>query len=244
MLALHDLVKVYGTLRAVDGVDLEVRPGEVVALLGPNGAGKTTTLRMIAGLVRPTSGRIVVNGLDLLQHPLEARRLTAFIPDRPYLWPKLTGAETLRLIAGLYRLDRRLAADRGAALLDTFGLAGRAGDLVETYSHGMKQRLVFAGALLHEPRLLVVDEPMVGLDPRAGRMVRGLLYNLAHDEGRAILLSTHTLEVAEEVCDRIHILHHGHVTASGTMDELRHDAHRPGSKLEEIFLTLTEEAHE
>jgi ABC-2 type transport system ATP-binding protein len=241
MIRVHELVKTYGRFRAVDDVSFEVKPGEVFGFLGPNGAGKTTTMRMIAGLVRPTSGTIVIDGHDLSREPLQAKAVTSFIPDRPFLYDKLSGLELLLFVAGLYGMDRATAAHRGGELLTLFALADWADALIETYSHGMKQRLVFAAALLPRPKLLVVDEPMVGLDPRGARLVKAVFRDACRDEDLAVFLSTHTLEVAEEVCDRIAIIHRGRLVALGTMDELRREADRPGSRLEEIFLSLTEE---
>jgi ABC-2 type transport system ATP-binding protein len=237
----RSLVKRFGGFAAVDGIDFDVVTGEVFGFLGPNGAGKTTTMRMIAGLIRPTSGSIAIDGHDLLAEPLAAKAVTSFIPDRPYLYEKLTGFEFLVFVGGLYDIARREAAERAGDLLERFGLAEWADSLVESYSHGMKQRLVFAAALLPEPKLLVVDEPMVGLDPRGARLVKGIFRRLCTDRRLAVFLSTHTMTVAEEVCDRIAIIHRGRIIASGTMDELRLDADRPGSPLEEVFLTLTEE---
>jgi ABC-2 type transport system ATP-binding protein len=244
MIRVTSLVKRYGGFAAVAGIDFEVGAGEVFGFLGPNGAGKTTTMRMIAGLIRPTAGRIVIDGHDLQDEPLAARAVTSFIPDRPYLYEKLTGFEFLVFVGGLYRLDRRHAAERSAELLTLFDLADWADSLIENYSHGMKQRLVFCSALLPEPKLLVVDEPMVGLDPRGARLVKAVFRQLCEDRRLAVFLSTHTLDVAEEVCDRIAIIHRGSIIALGTMDELRQEADRPGSRLEEIFLRLTEEEQE
>ncbi len=241
VLAVAGVVKRYGAFTAVDRVSFAVADGEVLGLLGPNGAGKTTTMRMISGLIRPTEGTITIAGHDLGRDPLPAKAVTAFIPDRPHLYDKLTGFEQLMFVAGLYRMQRRPAAARAAELLELLGLADWADALVETYSHGMKQRLVFAAALLPEPQLLVVDEPMVGLDPRGARLVRGLLRELCGSRRLAVLLSTHTLDVAEEVCDRIAILHRGRLVAVGGMEALRQEADRPGSRLEEVFLALTEE---
>jgi ABC-2 type transport system ATP-binding protein len=241
MIRVNGLSKCFGKLAAVNQVSFEVAPGEVFGFLGPNGAGKTTTMRMIVGLIRPTSGTIEIDGHDLQQEPLAARAVTSFIPDRPYLYEKLTGFELLQLVGGLYRLSRRPAAERAGELLERFGLSEWADTLIEAYSHGMRQRLVFCAALLPEPRLLVVDEPMVGLDPRGARLVKKIFRELCQDRRLAVFLSTHTLEVAEEVCDRIAIIHRGDIVALGNMEELRQQSHQPGSHLEEVFLRLTEE---
>jgi len=235
------LVKRYGTFAAVDSIDFRVKPGEVFGFLGPNGAGKTTTMRMIAGLIRPTSGSIEIDGHDLASAPVAARSVTSFIPDRPYLYEKLTGLEFLEFIGGLYHMRRGTVAERAHALLERFAIADWGGSLIEAYSHGMKQRLVFAAALLPEPKLLVVDEPMVGLDPRGARLVKEVFRELCADRRLAVFLSTHALEVAEEVCDRIAIIHRGKLVAMGTMHELREAAQQHGSRLEDIFLQLTAE---
>ncbi len=240
LLTARSLTKKFGGFIAVDSLDFEVAPGEVFGFLGPNGAGKTTTMRMIAGLIRPSSGCIEIDGHDILQSPIAAKAVTSFIPDRPYLYDKLTGFEFLLFVAGLYGMTRKVAAQRGGVLLQRFGLADWADALIETYSHGMKQRLVFSAALLPAPRLLVVDEPMVGLDPQGARLVKGIFRELCEDGNLSVFLSTHTMSVAEEVCDRIAIIHRGRFVALGTMDELRSEADRPGSRLEEIFLALTE----
>jgi ABC-2 type transport system ATP-binding protein len=241
MIEVHSLTKCFGKLAAVNKVDFSVAPGEVFGFLGPNGAGKTTTMRMIVGLIQPTAGSIAIDGHDLVKEPLAARAVTSFIPDRPYLYEKLTGFELLQMVGGLYRMSRRTTAERSGELLEQFGLAEWADTLIEAYSHGMRQRLVFCAALLPEPKLLVVDEPMVGLDPRGARLVKRIFRELCEDRRLAVFLSTHTLEVAEEVCDRIAIIHRGEIAALGNMEELRRQANQPGSHLEEVFLRLTEE---
>ncbi len=239
MIRVSSLRKRFGSCDAVAGIDFNVSAGEVFGFLGPNGAGKTTTMRIIAGLIRPTSGQVVIDGHDLLEDSLRARAVTSFIPDRPFLYEKLTGFEFLELVGGLYRMSRQQMTERATALLDRFGLRDWSQSLIENYSHGMKQRLVFASALLPEPKLLVVDEPMVGLDPQGARLVKGVLRELCADKQIAVFLSTHTMDVAEEVCHRIAIIDHGKIVALGTMDELRQEAGRPGSCLEEVFLGLT-----
>jgi ABC-2 type transport system ATP-binding protein len=240
VIVVEDLHKRYGQLEAIRGLSFHVRHGEVFGFLGPNGAGKSTTMRIIAGLIQPTSGRVLVDGHDLRREPLHAKAITSFIPDRPFLYEKLTAFELLELVGGLHRMPRARVAERGQALLHRFELAQWADALVESFSHGMKQRLVFAAALLPEPRLLVVDEPMVGLDPRGTRLVKAVLREQC-EAGACVFLSTHGMDVAQEVCDRIAILSRGKIAALGTMDELRTQAREPGSSLEEIFLRLTEE---
>jgi len=241
---LDGLTKRYGDFLAVDHLDVEIPGGEVFGVLGPNGAGKTTTLRMITGLLEPTDGRIVIDGHDTATDPVAARRVTGFIPDRPYVYDKLTAFEYLRFIGGLYEMAADRVADRIETLLELFELEPWGDRLIESFSHGMKQRLVFAGAMLPEPRLMVIDEPMVGLDPQGHRLVKRLFQDLAHEEGTTILLSTHTLEVAEEVCDDILIINHGQRVARGTLGELRARTGDDRARLEDVFLQLTEETEE
>ena len=243
MIEARGLVKKYGPFTAVKGIDLDVHDGEVYGFLGPNGAGKTTTLRMLTGIIRPTRGSIVIGGYDLARETLQAKRITSLIPDRPYLYEKLTAVEFLEFVGGLYGMSGRSCATRSAELLERFELTDWAGALIENYSHGMKQRLVFAAALLPEPRLLVVDEPMVGLDPRGARLVKRVFREIREMHGGTILLSTHTMQVAEELCDRISVIHKGEIIGTGTLDELRAQAGGRGDHgLEEIFLTLTEQS--
>lgn len=244
MIRVEGLRKRYGDFEAVAGLDFHVRPGEVFGFLGPNGAGKTTTMKMIAGLLRPTEGKITIAGHDLATEPLQAKAALGFIPDRPYLYEKLTAFEFLDFVGGLHRMEWKEIGSRGKELLETFGLADWSDSLVENFSHGMKQRLVFAAALLPRPKLLVVDEPMVGLDPRGARLVKRVFRELCDSGEMTVFVSTHTLEVAEEVADRIAIINRGRIVVMGTMDELRAEADKPGSKLEEIFLKLTEEQME
>jgi ABC-2 type transport system ATP-binding protein len=237
MIELDRVTKRYGDFTAVDELSLSIRRGEIFAFLGPNGAGKTTTIRMVMGLLTPTAGTIRLGGHDLATAPLDAKRLCGFVPDRPYLYEKLTAREMVRLSGDLYDMEPVRAAARGEELLELFDLGDWRDDLVESFSHGMRQRLAFASALLHEPEILVIDEPMVGLDPRGARMLRGLLRNLAN-QGATIFLSTHSLEIAEALADRIGILRGGKLVALGTLAELREQSGRSGA-LEEIFLKLT-----
>ena len=238
MIAIDSLVKRYGSFTAVDGVSLEVAPGQIHGFLGPNGAGKTTTIRMIAGLLKPTSGRIMVNGHDLARDPEQAKASLGFIPDRPFIYEKLTAGEFLRFHAGLYGLDDATVPARIREMLELFELGKWEHELVESFSHGMKQRLVMSAAFLHRPRAVLVDEPMVGLDPRGARLIKDVFRRMS-GRGVAILMSTHTLEVAQEMCDRISIILKGRIIASGTVEELKALAGEPGEQLTEVFLKLT-----
>ncbi|OFW05799.1 MAG: ABC transporter [Acidobacteria bacterium RIFCSPLOWO2_02_FULL_67_36] len=238
MIATHHLVKTYGAFTAVDDVSLEVAPGEIHGFLGPNGAGKTTTIKIIAGLLKPTSGRVVVNGHDLATEAEAAKASLGFIPDRPFIYEKLTAGEFLRFHAGLYGLDGDGVTQRIREMLELFELSRWEGELVESFSHGMKQRLVMSAAFLHRPRAVVVDEPMIGLDPRGARLIKDVFRRMSQ-HGVAILMSTHTLEVAEEMCDRISIILKGRIIARGTVDELRVMAGGADEQLTPVFLKLT-----
>jgi ABC-2 type transport system ATP-binding protein len=244
ILEIQGLHKQYGKFTAVHQIDLEVAPHQVFGILGPNGAGKTTTLRMITGLIEPTRGVIRIGGHSLQKDPMSAKAITGFIPDRPYVYDKLTAFEYLEFIAGLYKMKKRDAAERMRELLATFHLSEWSDSLIESFSHGMKQRLVFAGALLPRPSLLVVDEPMVGLDPKGHKLIKELFVTLTRDEGMTILLSTHTMEVAEQVCSQIAIVNHGRIIAQGDMNELRLTSGESEGTLEQVFLMLTEEQEE
>jgi len=241
MIELTDLTKTYGSHTAVDRLSLRVERGEVFGFIGPNGAGKTTTIKMLGGVLEPTSGTVAVAGIDMHAAPEEAKRRIGFIPDRPYLYEKLTGLEFLKFTADIYGLPEERFAERAAAMLVMFALADWSGELIESYSHGMKQRLIMAAALVHDPEVIVVDEPMVGLDPRAILMVKGLLRRLAA-EGATVFMSTHTLPVAEDICDRIGVIHRGRLVASGTTAELRRAANAGSADLEQVFLSLTDAA--
>jgi ABC-2 type transport system ATP-binding protein len=238
MIAVEALVKTYGSFTAVDGVSLSVEPGEIHGFLGPNGAGKTTTIRIIAGLLKPTSGRITINGHDLAQAPEAAKASLGFIPDRPFIYEKLTAREFLRFHGGLYGMAGAEVEERASEMLELFELARWQGELVESFSHGMKQRLVMCAAFLHRPRAVLVDEPMVGLDPRGARLIKDI-FRLMSRKGVAILMSTHTLEVAQEMCDRISIILRGQIIARGTVDELLALAGGEDEQLTPVFLKLT-----
>jgi ABC-2 type transport system ATP-binding protein len=238
VIRVSGLVKRYGAFTAVDGVDLDVEPGEIHGFLGPNGAGKTTTIRVIAGLLRPTAGRVTIAGHDLEKEPEAAKGALGFIPDRPFLYEKLTAGEFLRFHGGLFGLEGAPLDARVAAMLGLFELSRWEGELIESFSHGMKQRLVMCAAFLHKPRAVVVDEPMVGLDPRGARLIKQVFRALSQ-EGVSILMSTHTLEVAEEMCDRITIILKGRILARGTVAELRTLAGDEDQQLTPVFLKLT-----
>ncbi len=238
MIRLIDLTKSYGKLVAVDSLNLEVGGGEIFGFLGPNGAGKTTTVKMMAGLLKPTRGSILLDGRDLEKEPVAAKSILGYIPDRPFIYEKLTAREYLSFMGALYGIDGRKVASRIEELLRLFELEDWGNELVEGFSHGMRQRLVISGALIHQPRIIVVDEPMVGLDPKAVRLVKGIFRELSR-QGVTLFLCTHSLEIAEDLCHRVSILQQGKIIAQGTMKELREISQSDGGKLEEIFLKLT-----
>jgi ABC-2 type transport system ATP-binding protein len=242
MIELVQVTKQYGTKVAVTDLDLTVARGELFAFLGPNGAGKTTTIKMLVGLLFPTRGTVRVGGFDVQTQGDLARQLISYVPDQPYLYEKLTGREFLRFIADMYGMERRRSTQRIEEMIVTFGLTDFVDDLTERYSHGMRQRTVFASALLHEPELLITDEPTVGLDPRSIRMLKDLLRRQTK-MGTTVFLSTHSLDIAQELADRIGIVDHGRLIGCGTLSELRQLAALDGS-LEDVFLKLTESADE
>jgi ABC-2 type transport system ATP-binding protein len=240
MIRLTNLTKRYGSFTAVDGINLDVPRGELFGFLGPNGAGKTTTLRMIAGILRPSGGTVEIGGVDVSRDPIAAKAKLGFIPDRPFIYEKLTGAEFLRFVAGLYGQSGPDVERRAGELLALFDLEQWRDELVESYSHGMRQKLIISSAFVHRPQVIVVDEPMVGLDPKAARILKELFREYTR-RGHTIMMSTHTLEVAEAMCDRIAIIAGGRIRASGTMADLRRDAEGGAQGLEDIFLKLTGE---
>jgi len=238
MIRVEGLTKRYGNFVAVDNIDLHVSKGSIFGFLGPNGAGKTTTLRIIAGIMRPTKGRITLGGDDVVDNPMAAKRRLGFIPDRPFVYEKLTGAEFLRFVAALYQQDGEIVERRIDELLDVFELTPWKNELVESYSHGMRQKLIISSALIHRPEVIVVDEPMVGLDPKAARLLKDIFRQFV-DRGGTVLMSTHTLEVAEAMCQRIAIIQQGKIVAQGTMEELRQQTAAGDASLEDLFLKLT-----
>ncbi|KXK37395.1 MAG: ABC transporter ATP-binding protein [Candidatus Omnitrophica bacterium] len=243
MIRINQLSRNFGSKIAVDRLSLEIQSGEICGFLGPNGAGKTTTLRMMVGLLRPTAGTVLYGdqgqALDIRHHSRQVRKQIGYIPDAPFLYEKLTGREHLRFVGEIYEVDRSLLDREIDHYLSLFSLTEQADQPIESYSHGMRQKIVFSAALLHHPRYLIVDEPMVGLDPRSARLVKDLFLNLSREYKTTLLLSTHSLDLAEEVCDRIGILSHGHLAALGTREELRALTKKKDSNLEEVFLALT-----
>ena len=238
MIHIDKVTKQYRKLTAVNNLSLHVRRGEVFGFLGPNGAGKTTTIKMVSGLIRPNKGTILIGGVDVLEDPIRAKAMMGFIPDRPFLYEKLTGNEFMMFAGGLYDMDGQSLRNRVEELLTLFSLGDFKNELIESYSHGMRQRLVMSAAFLHNPELIVVDEPMVGLDPQGARLVK-TFFREQCARGKTIFMSTHTLEVAEEVCDRIGIIHKGQLVALGTKEELQQQVRTGTEKLESIFLQLT-----
>jgi ABC-2 type transport system ATP-binding protein len=241
MIELTNLTKDYGTTLAVNHLSLNVSAGEIYGFIGPNGAGKTTTIRMMGGIIEPTAGKIVIAGIDVQKDPVTTKKIIGFVPDRPYLYEKLTGMEFLKFIADLYNVAPQLLARKSEELLKQFSLWEWADEIIEAYSHGMKQRLIIAAALLHDPKVMIIDEPMVGLDPEAVSMVKNILKGLAA-RNVTIFVSTHTLSLAEDLCDRIGVIHKGTLLTQGTVAELNLAAKTGEARLEEVFLTLVREA--
>ncbi|MFH1068906.1 MAG: ABC transporter ATP-binding protein [Candidatus Glassbacteria bacterium] len=238
MIELERATKKYGDFTAVDELTLKVEAGELFGFLGPNGAGKTTTIKMITGLLQPTAGRIRVAGHYLDEEPEPAKQQIGFIPDRPFLYGKLTAREFLRFMGGLWNLDEDEIARKAARLFALFELNGWEDELIESFSHGMRQKLILAGALIHDPAVIVVDEPMVGLDPKSIRLVKNIFRELA-SRGRTVFMSTHDLAIAEETCSRVAIIQEGRIIATGSIDQLLEQNRQQGGHLEEIFLRLT-----
>jgi ABC-2 type transport system ATP-binding protein len=243
LIQVENLTKRYGEKVAVKEVSFSVNGGEVFGFLGPNGAGKTTTIKIIVGLLKPSLGDVKVAGYDIVTQPLQAKASSGYVPDTPNLYAKLTGRELLSFVGELYNMERSQVGRRIDELLRMFDLAEAGEDTIDSYSHGMKQKTALAAALMHDPKVLVLDEPTVGLDPKSARLIKDILRQMA-ERGAAIFLSTHILEIAERMCDRIGIINQGELIAVGTMDELRHLGQAGETSLEDIFLNLTGGAEE
>jgi ABC-2 type transport system ATP-binding protein len=240
VLKLDSVTKRFGSREAVQGISFDVRPGEVVGLIGPNGSGKSTTLKMIAGLYRPSSGRVFVQGYDVAEAPTKSKRHIGYVPDEPTAYERLTGREFMEFVGELFGMDRKVRNDRIDELLASFGVASLAEGMFQDMSRGTKQKITLLAALLHDPSLMLIDEPMVGLDPASARVAKRLIREFA-DEGGAVLLSTHTLDVAEDICDRYIVLVNGNVLTAGTKQELVAGTGRKTGSLEDAFIALTGE---
>ena len=241
MIQTFDLSKHFGDLKAVNGMNLDIPQGEFFACLGPNGAGKTTTIKMLTGLMRPTSGQAMICGIDIQRFPQEAKALISYVPDFPFLYEKLTAKEFMWFIGDLYRLDRKKMPRLIDQLIEQFNLKDYQNEQIDNLSHGTKQRVAISSALLHDPKVIIIDEPMVGLDPKHSRILKDEFKRRSRN-GTTIFFSTHALPVAEEVADRIGIIHQGKLLAAGTVDELRSHSGHTGALLEEIFLEITADA--
>ncbi|MCX8128495.1 MAG: ABC transporter ATP-binding protein [Clostridia bacterium] len=239
MISINNLSKSYnkGMVKAVDNLNLEIKRGEIFGFLGPNGAGKTTTIKMIVGLLNPDGGSIIINGFDNQKQTIEAKRSISYVPDNPDLFDRLTGIEYLNFMADVYQVPSQVRKERMNTFLEMFSLQDAAGDLIKSFSHGMKQKIALAGALIHDPVVWILDEPMVGLDPKSAHLVKELMRKHC-ERGNTVFFSTHVLEVAEKLCDRIGIINKGKLVAMGTMEELRQGDQ--AESLEKIFLELTE----
>lgn len=237
MINIVNLTKRFGGFTAVNNLNLQVEPGTIFAFLGTNGAGKTTTIRMMTGVLQPTSGTVEIGGYDILRNPIEAKFLMGVIPDRPYLYGKLTGREFLTFMSDLYKVDHKTGQSRIDDLLEVFGLTDWQHELIDGYSHGMKQRLLMCAAQVHNPKVLVVDEPMVGLDPRGARLLKDT-FRAKAEAGLTIFMSTHSLSVAEEVADKLAIIKRGQIIASGTLEDLYSHAKSDAPDLEQVFLQI------
>jgi ABC-2 type transport system ATP-binding protein len=245
MIRIYELTKKFGNITAVDNLNLEIGKGELFCFLGPNGAGKTTTIKMIMGTLLPTSGKIYLDGIDVYKEPTRAKALLGYVPDEPHVYEKLTAMEFLAFIADIYGLDKATARKRSMRLLSDFGLTDRSHELLGGFSHGMKQKILLSAALLHEPGVLFLDEPTVGLDPKSARMIKDVLRNLC-DKGTTVFMSTHILEIAERMADRVGIIQEGKLVAVGTVQDLRERSAKNNggsavadTTLEDLFLELT-----
>jgi len=238
MIHLTNLSKQYGRTRAVDDINLKISKGEIFGFIGPNGAGKTTTIKMMGGILAPSDGSVIIDGTNMAEEPEKAKLKIGLIPDRPFLYDKLTGMEFLKFISDIYGVNASDFKEKADALLAMFSLKDRGDELIESYSHGMKQRLIMAGALIHDPLVIIVDEPMVGLDPRGIKMVKDLFRRLS-EKGTTVFMSTHTLKLAEDICHKIGIIHQGRLIATGTVDQLRKQMDIDEADLEEVFFRYT-----
>jgi ABC-2 type transport system ATP-binding protein len=238
MIELRNVTKKFGNLTAVDNISMTVPPGEFFGFLGPNGAGKTTTIKMMAGLFAPTSGQILINGFDVVQNPIEAKLWTSYVPDQPFLYDKLTGREFLYFIGGLYKMKKREVARKIEEVIEHFEIGEWVDKRTEDYSQGMRQRVTIAAAFVHEPKVLIIDEPMVGLDPRSAKIVRETLHKMSAN-GVSIFMSTHSLPMAEELCDRVGFIKDGRLVFLGTKEDLQVYKQKYDGKFESVFLELT-----
>ncbi len=238
MIQIENITKEFGKVIAVNNLKLEIDKGQFFGFLGQNGAGKTTTVKMITGLLRPTAGRILIDDLDVQKHPVQVKKRIGYVPDDPYIYEKLTGREFLRFVGGLFDMDEAKQEERIDWLLDMFQMQSMADKRSEEYSHGMRQKIVMSSAILHEPDIIIVDEPMVGLDPQSARLLKDILKKLSK-RGTTIFMSSHSLSVVEELCDRIGIIKEGTLIALGSLDDLRQMAKSHHETLEELFLELT-----
>ncbi len=241
MIKLENLTKTFGPKIAVNHINLEVKAGEIFGFLGPNGAGKTTTIKMLVGLIRPDEGKVILDGFQVEQEPLEAKKRLSYVPDNPDIYQKMTQRQYYEFLGAIYRVPKDVLVERAETLAEAFGIQGDMDGVIGDFSHGMQQKTCLIGALLHDPEVLILDEPMVGLDPKSAFTLKNLMRERC-DRGKTVFFSTHVMEVAEKLCDRLAIIHHGRIIAVGTMEDLRRQMGEDGT-LEELFLELTEEKH-
>ncbi|MBU1625848.1 ABC transporter ATP-binding protein [bacterium] len=241
MIEIKNLTKKFGNREAISNLNINIKKGELYGFLGPNGAGKTTTIKILAGLIFPTSGSVRIGEYDLLKDSEKIKRITGYIPDRPFLYEKLTGKEFLKFVSELYDVPKETIDAKSKELLTTFDLYEKRDQLIETYSYGMRQKVVIASALIHDPEIIIVDEPIIGLDPKSIRLIKDIFRSLCDKKGVTIFMSTHTLSIAEELCNRVGIINNGKLITELTQRELKKELPLPSSNLEEIFLTMTSE---